>query len=153
MKTTRVIIVIGFVVVVALGGLAGILSGIYTSPSTKFHQELAYYEDMDYAISYCSLDDYYVVIAELFETDVLLTFREEVSKEELREIVSRDSSGGEDGEIIRNYLVGKVFKSDLLDVDRFIPDVSYDEEALIIWVTDHSAETNWKTTIFTWSPE
>ena len=99
------------------------------------------------------MEDYYVVLAELFETDVLLTFREEVTKEKLREIVSRDSSGGEDGEIIRRYLLGKVLKSDLLDIDRFIPDVSYDEEELVIWVTDHSAETNWKTTIFTWSPE
>ena len=141
------------ILLIMLGGLSGILSGIFNSPSRKFQQELAYYENRDYVISDCSLEDYYVVLAELFETDVLLTFREEVTKEKLREIVSRDSSGGEDGEIIRRYLLGKVLKSDLLNIDRFIPDVSYDEEELVIWVTDHSAETNWKTTIFTWSPE
>ena len=153
MKTTRVIIYMGIIVLVMLGGLSGILSGIFISPSTKFQQELAYYVNKDYSISDCTLDDYYTVIAELFEMEALKTYREEVTKEKLREIVSRDSSGGEDGEIIRRYIRGEVPKSDLLDINRFIPDVSYDVEEFIIWVTDHSAETNWKTTIFWWSPK
>lgn len=153
MKTTRVIIYIGLIVLVIIGGLSGILSGIFNSPSTIFQQELAYYERKDYSISDCTLDDYYDVIAELFEMEALKTYSEEVTKEQLREIVIRESSGGEDGEIIRRYLLGEISKLDLLDIDRFIPDVSYDEEELVIWVTDHSAETNWKTTIFWWSPK
>ena len=151
MKKSRISILL-VVCIIAILGVVYCSTDFFLSPSQKFVKELEYYEDLRYDTEYCSIRDYKEVQLDLFGDYYEIT-EEEVSIKRLRNLVAQESTSGEDGELMERYLLGVAEKWDLIDFDRTIPDISYDNDNLIIWVIDYSLLESGEITIYWWSPK
>jgi len=126
-------------IIIALGGLY-LFTDMFLSPEQKFINELEHYEDLRYDTAQCRIDLFILHMNVKYMNPV---FDNEVSREELRVIASRNTSNG--------YNWQK--RDSPISSDDPYAGLSYDNENLILWVYEYNTEINSNWMVYWWSPK
>ena len=124
---------------VSIGGLY-LFTDIFVPTDQKFIRELEYYENLHFTVSKSSISEFDAFWKDMLFDKYFPYTSVKVSKEELREIVSRNTTYGFDSKIFASGTGSE-------------PDLNYDNSNFVLWTIDWPRETGKNPILYWWSPK